>query len=84
MSSALRLGLGVQRVAVRGFHTSRARMSGHGPHYPEGPLHNIPWTPKGKWNVRFKLFGFYGMSLWMMLIVGVGFSLPFVAGWWQL
>jgi Cytochrome c oxidase subunit VIIc len=45
---------------MRGFHTSRARMSGHGPHYPEGPMHNIPWTPKGKWNIRIKLFSFYG------------------------
>jgi Cytochrome c oxidase subunit VIIc len=58
MNSALRAGQTVQRISVRGFHTSRARLSG--PHYPEGPRHNIPWTPKGKWNIRMKLFGFYG------------------------
>jgi hypothetical protein len=85
MSSALRLGQGAQRIGVRGFHTSRARMSGgHGPHYPEGPTHNIPWTPKGKWNIRIKLFSFYGSKFFVLLTSGLGFSLPVVAAWWQL
>ena len=58
MSAALRVGTTVQRISARGFHTSRPRLSG--PHYPEGPTHNIPWTPKGKWNIRLKLFSYYG------------------------
>ena len=61
MPSAVRLVRGTSRLvggSTRGFHTSRPRMSG--PHYPEGPLHNIPWTPKGKWNIRLKLFSYYG------------------------
>ena len=61
MPSAVRLVRGTSRLVggtTRSFHTSRPRMSG--PHYPEGPLHNIPWTPKGKWNIRLKLFSYYG------------------------
>lgn len=83
MTNAVRLAQGAQRIGIRGFHTSRVRMSGV--HYPEGPLGNIPWTPKGKWNIRFKMFGFFGIcrySIWLTL--GFGFALPFVAAWWQL
>lgn len=62
MTSALRIGKAAQSFAIRGFHTSRTRMS-YGPHYPEGPTHNIPWTPKGKWNIRLKLYSYYGITL---------------------
>jgi hypothetical protein len=45
----------------------------------------MPWTPKGKWNIRFKLFGFYGISVkGGRSNVGLGFGLPVVAAWWQL
>ena len=85
MNSAVRIGQSVNRISVRGFHTSRTRLSGHGPHYPEGPKHNIPWTPKGKWNIRLKLYSFLGITLLQtILMTGFGFSLPFVAAWWQL
>jgi len=82
MNSALKAG---QRLTFRGFHTSRARLS-HGPHYPEGPRTNIPWTPKGKWNIRAKLFGFYGTSHCDcgLTVAGLGFGLPVIASWWQL
>jgi Cytochrome c oxidase subunit VIIc len=62
MTSTVRFGLTAQRISTRAFHTSRARLSGHGPHYPEGPKHNLPWTPKGKWNIRIKLFSFFGTT----------------------
>ena len=81
MNTAMRT---VQRISVRGFHTSRVRLSG--PHYPEGPLSNIPWTPKGKWNIRLKMFGYYGMNMIDLDsdFAGAGFTLPFIAAWWQL
>ena len=60
MNSGVRMGQNFQRIGIRGFHTSRMRLSAHGPHYPEGPKHNLPWTPKGKWNIRVKLFSFFG------------------------
>jgi Cytochrome c oxidase subunit VIIc len=82
MAPQLRL---VQRVGVRAFHSSRVRLSGgHGPHYPEGPRSNIPWTPKGKWNIRAKIFGVMSMSVVDCAELALGFSLPIVAAWWQL
>lgn len=57
-------------IARRGFHSTRARLSG-GYHYPEGPLSSLPFNP------RKKYFGIYYWStmgifasvtiLWLLL-----------------